>query len=227
MENLKHKLLNHAHSLRELLDMDHEVAGCVEYPIDRKHQFGGTTSNVDIPNCIFTYHTHPKIAYIENGVEMAWPSGEDMAAMVSSPKNLGHAVISVEGIYIMSLTPEMKTKLDRSPKDKEIVADIIQSIFSSSHDFRQRKLMTPYDFVKWANNFTLNSIDGKIPPSGPCTMKSCPSRTVPTPYPDEKWTIDKWLKSQNIPKEKYTKTKSIIGQNTKIVQMLFIPWNSL
>lgn len=227
MDFLKHKLLRHAYSLRELLEEDHEVAGCVEYPIDRKHQFGGTTSNVDIPDCAFTYHTHPRDAYIENNVEMAWPSGEDMAAMVSTPKNLGHAVISLEGVYIMTLTPETKNKLSRvSSKTVDDVADIIQSIFMSTHDFRQKKLMTPEDFVKWANNFTLNSVDGKSAGSS-CTMKVCPSRNVPTPYTDESWTIDKWLNSQGIKKEKFEKVKKVVGPTSKIVQVEFIPWKSI
>lgn len=219
--------MHHALGLRELLNEDHEIAGCVEYPIDRKHQFGGTTSNVDIPNCKFTYHTHPKVAYVENGVEMAWPSGEDIGAMVSSPNCFGHAIISVEGVYVMSLAPNVKAKLlSMKPAQREDVADIVQSIFKSTHDFRSKTLMKPDDFVKWANGFTFSVVDGQTSSTlGPCTMKSCPSRNVPTPYKDETWPIDKWMRSQGIPPRKFEKVVKVIGRHEPILKMRFIPWS--
>jgi hypothetical protein len=230
MEDLERRLLRHAQSLRELLEEKTEIAGCVEYPIDRKYQVGGTTSNVNVPDCKFTYHTHPRVAYVENDVDMAWPSGEDVAAMAGDPVGYGHAVITLEGVYIMTLTPNAKKKL-RSMSDsaRNEVADVLQSIFSSTHDFRKRSLSSPEEFVNWANGFTMSAVDGGTRSSIPkiCSLRSCPQRNVPTPYKDEEWPIDKWMKSQGMSLEKFKRAETAIGRQEKVLNMKFISWNKI
>jgi hypothetical protein len=66
----------------------------------------GTESNVNILPVRYNYHTHPKGTYSLFNVQVGIPSGDDfLAFLYSSYKydTIFHSVISVEGIYVISL----------------------------------------------------------------------------------------------------------------------------
>lgn len=67
----------------------------------------GREEGVDIVPSHYNFHSHPKEAYIRHDVPLAWPSAQDYIGFllaVKEDKTICHLVISIEGIYIISLT---------------------------------------------------------------------------------------------------------------------------
>ncbi len=69
----------------------------------------GRELDVNVPNGIFTWHTHPAICYTKMGCYIGWPSGADMSFIFFKYLFglLLHFVITEEGVYIIRLTKEM------------------------------------------------------------------------------------------------------------------------
>lgn len=62
----------------------------------------------DISPSLYNFHTHPKKAYIHHQVKFGWPSVDDYSAYLRSIEDnytIFHLVASIEGVYIISLTP--------------------------------------------------------------------------------------------------------------------------
>ena len=66
----------------------------------------GTEHGVTIANAsYFTFHTHPKNTYVLYNTTIGYPSGTDYKFVLNNYKTtIFHAVISMEGIYIISFT---------------------------------------------------------------------------------------------------------------------------
>ncbi len=76
---------------------------------DKKTISTGEGEAVDAVAARYTYHTHPRSAYITHNVRIAWPSAQDYVGFAHSVKNFGtvfHLVVSLEGIYVIKLTKE-------------------------------------------------------------------------------------------------------------------------
>ena len=69
----------------------------------------GGEEEVDILNDTYNFHTHPKGAYIRNGVAYAWPSKHDYTGFLKAvyhTNSVFHVVVTLEGLYIVSVSPE-------------------------------------------------------------------------------------------------------------------------
>lgn len=69
----------------------------------------GEEEGVDIVPGLYNFHSHPKEAYKKHKVDLAWPSNQDYVGFmlaVLEDHTLCHVVITIEGIYIISLTTE-------------------------------------------------------------------------------------------------------------------------
>jgi hypothetical protein len=69
----------------------------------------GSEEGVNIVPAMYNFHSHPKEAYINHNVPLAWPSQQDYIGFlraVEDDKTICHLVISIEGIYIISLSPQ-------------------------------------------------------------------------------------------------------------------------
>lgn len=78
-----------------------------ELDIDSKSIIIGKEEGVDIAPGLYNFHSHPKEAYKKHKVHLAWPSNQDYVGFmlaVAEDHTICHAVITIEGIYIISLT---------------------------------------------------------------------------------------------------------------------------
>ena len=74
--------------------------------INKKSIISGEEQAVNIVNSVYNFHTHPVEAYKTNNVQLGWPSAQDYIGFFTSVKinrTILHAVVSIEGIYILSI----------------------------------------------------------------------------------------------------------------------------
>lgn len=73
----------------------------------------GESSSVTVPNAIVNFHTHPISCYLSEGTVWGWASGEDIRECIifGLKGNVSHIIISVEGVYLIQLTPRILNKL--------------------------------------------------------------------------------------------------------------------
>ena len=73
----------------------------------------GKEFGVDIVTGLYNFHSHPINAYRKYNVKLGWPSAQDYIGFLLASKEdetIFHLVITLEGIYIISLTKEWVTK---------------------------------------------------------------------------------------------------------------------
>ena len=72
----------------------------------------GDHEEVDAVWSRYNFHTHPKKAYENHGVVRGWPSSQDFVGFLElDNETIFHTVVTLEGIYIISLSSEWKGKL--------------------------------------------------------------------------------------------------------------------
>jgi hypothetical protein len=74
--------------------------------IEETSIISGKEEGVNVVAGLYNFHSHPLEAYERNGVSLGWPSGQDYLAFLNSFFNFNtilHVVISLEGVYILSL----------------------------------------------------------------------------------------------------------------------------
>ena len=77
----------------------------------------GEEEGVPIANGLYNFHSHPKAAYERHRVELAWPSAQDYVGFllaVREDHTICHLVISIEGIYIISLSTQFDVIVDEN-----------------------------------------------------------------------------------------------------------------
>lgn len=111
------------------------------YPLDSEVA-GSWTDFIVFPpkDCAFSFHTHPEICYRKIGCYIGWPSGPDMAMVVSSYDSglRQHFVITVEGVFSIQMNREFinfwKRIVDQ-PCKEEIIQCVLRD-FSSIEGYR-------------------------------------------------------------------------------------------
>lgn len=68
----------------------------------------GEEQSVNVQHSRYNFHTHPREAYLSHEVKIGYPSGEDYLAFLNYSlyneiKTIFHCVITIEGIYIISI----------------------------------------------------------------------------------------------------------------------------
>ena len=67
----------------------------------------GAEEEVDAVWSRYNFHTHPKKAYDNHGVTRGWPSSQDYAGFSQlNDHTIFHTVVTLEGIYVISISPE-------------------------------------------------------------------------------------------------------------------------
>ncbi len=67
----------------------------------------GDEEEVDAVWSRYNFHTHPKKAYENHGVTRGWPSSQDYVGFLQlNNHTIFHTVVTLEGIYVISLSPE-------------------------------------------------------------------------------------------------------------------------
>ena len=70
----------------------------------------GDEEGVSVTKSIYNFHTHPKEAYERHSVTNGWPSSQDYIGFLDAVKHfktIFHLVITLEGIYIISIGKDL------------------------------------------------------------------------------------------------------------------------
>lgn len=107
----KEKELSGALTVRKVVKHDNKII--FELSPDPSSLKTGDNEEVDAVWSRYNFHTHPKSAYENHGVETGWPSSQDYVGFLSlDNETIFHTVVTLEGIYIISLSPEWDGNLD-------------------------------------------------------------------------------------------------------------------
>ena len=132
----------------------------------------GDTGSVYTPNNVINYHTHPINAYREGKTALGCHSGEDVRETIKFAMggNKAHIVFTVEGLYVIQVSPCKLKKIKELLNDKErgILIFAIEEYFKTIHDFRcvdelnelnaNGICITPYSFVDFTNTFDIPNL---------------------------------------------------------------------
>jgi hypothetical protein len=132
----------------------------------------GDEGSVYTPNNVINYHTHPINAYRNAKTAFGSPSGEDYRETLkfALAGNKAHIVFTVEGLYIIQVSPCKIKKIKELLDDEErgILIFLIEEYFKTTHAFRcvddlnklQSKNITinPYSFADFANTFDIPNL---------------------------------------------------------------------
>ena len=77
----------------------------------------GVEEEVDAVWSRYNFHTHPKKAYVNHGVKRGWPSSQDYVGFIElNNHTIFHSVVTLEGIYVISFSPEWIGKTSKIDK---------------------------------------------------------------------------------------------------------------
>jgi hypothetical protein len=116
--------------------------------IDDRNLVYGEEEGVTITGGLYNFHTHPREAYERNNVELGWPSAQDYIGYLISflnYKTLLHIVVSLEGIYVLTLS-EFWFKVELSEVNFKDVMKFIAKKFDIKKDE-----MTIDEYIRYIN----------------------------------------------------------------------------
>ena len=153
---------------KSYLRKKHEISGRLipkkvklshSFTVDSKKLKNGGKDETDVIEHRYTFHTHPKEAYIMYNTELGFPSKGDFEVYLESFinfQNILHLVVTLEGIYAISINPYFFSK----KLSKREGGKYINKYFSiDKQDFTQKKgikkhnvlIKTPTQFVRYVN----------------------------------------------------------------------------
>lgn len=152
-------------TFKRLLKKKYEVSGKLiktsnhAFNIDKKSIKNGGKDEADIVEYMYTFHTHPKEAYILYNTELGFPSKGDFEVYLESYlkfDNLIHLVVTLEGIYSLTINPFF---INKQIKVREAGKYINRNFSIDKQDFTRKKgikinnfcIKTPQNFVKYVN----------------------------------------------------------------------------
>jgi hypothetical protein len=139
-------------NLNKIIDI-HNYLNVYELKIDESTMIFGNGDEVYETCTPFNFHTHPISAYEKRGVNVAWPSIQDLKSILENEAGIFHCLISVEGLYfikkienakitkkglkkynILYPNPEDPSYFPRTPKEYiKILNEIEDKIFDISY----------------------------------------------------------------------------------------------
>lgn len=150
----------------------------------------GDDASVSVAKGMVNMHTHPQACYRGEDTLWGWPSGDDMRECIrfTFDGNICHLVFTLEGIYTIQVNPcvlyFLKNRVGeiakKNPKrDSNFVRglfiSLVETYFKATHGHRCRdenikleskmgkgkKIITPHDWVVYANEFRLGNLMGR------------------------------------------------------------------
>jgi hypothetical protein len=101
--------------------------------INKNSIIHGNEEKVDTVDGIITFHTHPYEAYKRNNVKTGWPSEYDFIEFLKTSMRFNtilHAVVTIEGVYIISLGDYwFVQERDNDKIQKKLVDFIIEKFY--------------------------------------------------------------------------------------------------
>ena len=168
--------LDKINNINKDLFKKYEISGIIN--CDQKDNVTGITKNkgdadsVYTPNNVINYHTHPINAYRNAKTAFGSPSGEDYRETIkfALAGNKAHIVFTVEGLYIIQVSPCKIKKMKELLNDTErgILIFLIEEYFKTTHNFRctdelnklssKEIFINPYSFADFANTFDIPNL---------------------------------------------------------------------
>lgn len=118
--------------------------------VDRNSILLGKEESVFVRKGLYTFHTHPQEAYDRNKVLLAWPSAQDYIGFLSHVKQykaILHAVISLEGIYFLSISNYWIDNLENIENDS---TEFIFNFYNIQHSTEKNV----NNYLKQVNNIS-------------------------------------------------------------------------
>lgn len=118
--------------------------------VDRKSIVIGEEEGVEIIGGIYNFHSHPREAYDRHNVKFGWPSAQDYVGFLGSSfkyDTILHIVVSLEGIYIISLTEYWLNNKEKMEKN-------IVSFILDTYDMDEHKNKTISWYLHTINNIS-------------------------------------------------------------------------
>ena len=133
--------------------------------VDRRTITHGEEEGVEIYSGLYSFHSHPREAYQRYRAIFGYPSGQDFVGFLFSVLNnntIFHAVITMEGIYVLSLNEFWTKNMDKiekfvlkeymnMTKKKEIlyhsVEEYLSKINSIKYDMKEPLFLV--QFIGW------------------------------------------------------------------------------
>lgn len=152
------------------LHIEPQSDGSLMLVYDDRKIVTGTKDGIDGFEDKATYHTHPYPTYLEFDARYAWPSITDYKSIADTiVHGIGvfHIVVTVEGIYVVSLDenwydklPILKRMVDHSDKKYEMYIkklDVEYPYLKQNKKTETPHIKSPYDFCKYANKVKLDT----------------------------------------------------------------------
>lgn len=115
-----------------------DVNGRLVYELysDPKSVMNGEKETVDAVWSRYNFHTHPKKAYANHGVKKGWPSSQDYVGFLDlNNHTIFHTVVTIEGLYIISISPEWKGNTEKI--NRKFILKKYDISHKSEHTFQQ------------------------------------------------------------------------------------------
>lgn len=134
---------------------NNRIGNKVVYMIEVNHNsiVKGENELVDVLNDKYNFHTHPQDAYIRNGVNHAWPSDHDYLGFLKAvfySNSVFHVVVTIEGVYIISIAPEYAGNINELKSKQNYIAQVYQIPHNS--------FTTPQDYITHVNQLKIFSV---------------------------------------------------------------------
>ena len=177
----------------DLLKKSHECAGTlivkkdnvVGYTISK-----GSSDSVRTPLSKWNWHSHPLFLYARENVCWGWPSGEDLREVIlfALGGNSAHFVFSLEGVYVLKVTPCFRKWLVenvKDPWDRGLFIAVLEMVFKSTHNLRTNSYnkiynITPADWINMVHRLRIKFFFQKTPSTtkDPCGKITCRNITT-------------------------------------------------
>lgn len=113
----------------------------------------GDNELVEVLNDRYNFHSHPRDAYIRNGVNYAWPSSHDYIGFLKAvfySKSVFHVVVTLEGIYIISISPEYAGNIEIVKYEYEYIKKLYQIPYNT--------FKTPEEYIVHVNKLKIFNV---------------------------------------------------------------------
>lgn len=114
----------------------------------------GEDELVRVLNDKYNFHTHPRDAYIRQGVNHAWPSDHDFLGFLKAvfySNSVFHVVVTLEGVYIISISPEYSGNINKLKSQQEYISHAYQI----PHD----SFKTPEEYISHVNQLKVFNVE--------------------------------------------------------------------
>lgn len=121
--------------------------------INNKSIVKGHNEHVEVLNDKYNFHTHPRDAYIRNGVNYAWPSDHDYIGFLKAvfySNSVFHVVVTLEGIYIISISPDYASDINTIKYNYSY----IEKVYNIPHN----AFKTPEDYIIHVNKLKIFTV---------------------------------------------------------------------